>query len=72
MKNGKVGSITLQVNIGADGHVTAATITDSQIPEMNTATVAAARRYEEVWRSAESYFRTHLSEPAMFVREAAN
>ncbi|PYX99469.1 MAG: hypothetical protein DMG64_19345 [Acidobacteria bacterium] len=41
-------------------------------PGVEIRPVAAARRYEEVWRSAESYFRTHLSEPAMFVREAAN
>jgi len=45
VKNGKFGSITLQLNIDIDGHVTTAAVTDSQIPEMNAAAVAAARKW---------------------------
>jgi TonB family protein len=45
IKNGKAGRITLQMNIGADGLVAAVMVTDSQIPEMNAATVAAARKW---------------------------
>jgi len=43
VKSGKSGSISLQVNIGVDGHVTSAGITDTQFPEMNAATIAAAK-----------------------------
>jgi TonB family protein len=45
VKSGKAGRITLQVNIGVDGHVVNATITDSQLPDMNAATVAAAKKW---------------------------
>jgi TonB family protein len=43
--NGKAGSITLQVNIGTDGKVTGATMTNSQLPEMNAAALAAAKQW---------------------------
>jgi TonB family protein len=45
VKVGKAGKITLQVNIGVDGLVSNATITESQIPEMNAATVAAVKKW---------------------------
>jgi len=45
VKNGKAGRITLQVNIGADGLVSNATIADSQLPEMNAATLAAVKKW---------------------------
>jgi hypothetical protein len=40
-------------------------------PGVDVRPAAAARRYEDVWRFAESYFRTRLAEPAIFAREAA-
>ena len=45
VKVGKTGKITLQVNIGVDGVVSNATVTDSQLPEMNAATVAAVKKW---------------------------
>jgi len=45
VKLGKAGKITLQVNIGKDGAVASATVTDSQIPEMNLDTIAAVKRW---------------------------
>jgi len=45
VKSGKAGKITLQVNIGKDGVVASATVTDSQIPEMNADTVAAVKKW---------------------------
>jgi TonB family protein len=45
VKSGKAGKITLQVSIGKDGVVANATITDSQIPEMNAETIAAVKRW---------------------------
>jgi TonB family protein len=45
VKSGKAGRITLQVNIGNDGLVANATVADSQIPEMNAATVAAVKKW---------------------------
>jgi TonB family protein len=45
VKIGKAGKITLQVNIGKDGVVANATVTNSQIPEMNADTVAAVKKW---------------------------
>ena len=45
VKSGKAGKITLQVNIGRDGAVANATVTDSEIPEMNADTVAAVKKW---------------------------
>jgi TonB family protein len=45
VKSGRAGKITLQVSIGKDGVVANATITDSQIPEMNAETIAAVKRW---------------------------
>jgi TonB family protein len=45
VKSGKAGKITLQVNVGKDGAVASATVTDSQIPEMNVDTVAAMKKW---------------------------
>jgi TonB family protein len=45
VKSGKAGKITLQVNIGKDGVVANATVTNSQIPEMNADTVAAVKKW---------------------------
>jgi TonB family protein len=45
VKSGKAGRITLQVNIGKDGVVASATVTDSQLPEMNADTVAAVKKW---------------------------
>jgi len=45
VKSGKAGKVTLQVNIGKDGVVGSATVTDSQIPEMNADTVAAVKKW---------------------------
>jgi TonB family protein len=39
------GKITVRVTIGADGKVTQASIADSQLPEMNTSTLDAAKRW---------------------------
>ena len=39
------GRITVRVTIGPDGNVTQASIADSQIPEMNTSTLDAARKW---------------------------
>jgi TonB family protein len=45
VKSGRAGKITLQVSIGKDGVVANATITDSQISEMNAETIAAVKRW---------------------------
>ena len=45
VNSGKAGRVVLQVNIGIDGMVTNATITESQVPEMNTETVTAAKKW---------------------------
>ena len=45
VNSGKTGNITLQVTVGVDGRVTNATIANSQLPEMNTATLAAIRKW---------------------------
>jgi TonB family protein len=45
VKAGKTGKVSLQVKVGVDGKVSSATITDSQIPEMNSETVAAASKW---------------------------
>jgi hypothetical protein len=42
------------------------------LPGIEVRPAAAVRRYEDVWRFAESYFRTHLSEPGIFAREAVS
>jgi TonB family protein len=39
------GRITVRVTIGADGKVTQAAIADSQLPEMNTSTLDAAKKW---------------------------
>jgi TonB family protein len=39
------GKITVRVTIGADGKVTQAVIADSQLPEMNTSTLDAAKKW---------------------------
>jgi TonB family protein len=45
VNSGKTGNITFQVSIGKDGHVTNAVITNSQLPEMDDATLAAIRTW---------------------------
>lgn len=42
---GTAGTITLQVAIGADGKVTAATIAGSQLQDLNNATLAAVKKW---------------------------
>ena len=42
-KNGSAGKITLRVDIGPDGKVKAASVTSSQLTDMNAATVAAVK-----------------------------
>jgi TonB family protein len=42
---GTAGKVTLQVNVGANGKVTQATVTNSQIPEMNAASIDAAKKW---------------------------
>lgn len=39
-------------------------------PGIEVRPAVAARRYEDVWRFAENYFRTRLSEAAIVAREA--
>jgi TonB family protein len=39
------GKITIRVTIGADGKVTQAVLADSQLPEMNTSTLDAAKKW---------------------------
>lgn len=41
------------------------------LPGMEIRPAAAVRLYEDVWRFAENYFRTHLPEPAVFAREGS-
>ena len=45
VKTGKAGKITLQVSIGKDGAVASATVSESQIPEMNADTVSAVKKW---------------------------
>ena len=45
VKSGKAGRVVLQVNVGTDGLVSSATITESQIPEMNTDTLASVKKW---------------------------
>jgi TonB family protein len=45
VKIGKTGKVSLQVKVGVDGKVSSATVSDSQFPEMNAATVAAAGKW---------------------------
>jgi TonB family protein len=45
IQKGTAGAITVRVTIGADGKVTQAAVVDSKLPEMNTATVDAARKW---------------------------
>jgi len=45
VKRGKTGKVTLQVKVGVDGKVTSATVTDSQIPEMNAETTASVGKW---------------------------
>ncbi len=43
VQKGKTGNITLRVTIGPDGKVTQAAVAESQLPEMNAATLDAVR-----------------------------
>jgi TonB family protein len=45
IQKGTAGSITVQVNVGADGRVTQATIAASQVAELNTSTLEAVKRW---------------------------
>jgi TonB family protein len=45
VKKGKAGKISLQVNIGKDGVVANASVTESQIQEMNDDTIAAVKKW---------------------------
>jgi TonB family protein len=45
VQSGKAGRITVRVTIGADGKVTQASIVDSQLLEMNTPTLEAAKKW---------------------------
>jgi len=45
VQKGAAGNITVQVMIGVDGKVTQASIADSQIPDMNAATLDAVRMW---------------------------
>ena len=45
VQKGAAGNITVQVTIGVDGKVTNATIADSQVPEMNAATLDAVKQW---------------------------
>jgi TonB family protein len=45
IQKSSAGKITVRVTIGADGKVTQAVIADSQLPEMNTSTVEAAKKW---------------------------
>lgn len=45
VQKGAAGSITVRVTIGADGKVIQATVADSKLPEMNTATLDAAKKW---------------------------
>ena len=40
------------------------------LPGIEVRPAAAIRRYEDVWRFAESYFRSHLFEPAISAQQA--
>jgi protein TonB len=44
-KQGAAGKITVQVEVGPDGKVKTATVTSSQIPELNDATLEALKRW---------------------------
>jgi TonB family protein len=45
VQKGTAGNITLQVTIGSDGKVTQASIAESQVPEMNAATLEAVKKW---------------------------
>ena len=45
VQKGTAGNVTLQVAIGVDGKVTNATIASSQIPELNAASIEAAKHW---------------------------
>jgi TonB family protein len=45
VKRGKTGKVSFKVKVGVDGKVTSATITDSQLPEMNAESMAAAGKW---------------------------
>jgi TonB family protein len=45
IQKGAAGEITLQVTIGSDGKVSQASIAQSQLPEMNAATLDAVKRW---------------------------
>jgi TonB family protein len=45
VQSGKAGNITVRVTVGADGKVTQASVLDSQLPEMNAATLDAAKKW---------------------------
>jgi len=45
IQKSSAGKITVRVTIGADGKVTQAVIADSQLPEMNTSTLEAAKKW---------------------------
>ena len=45
VQRGAAGKITVRITIGADGKVTQASIADSQLPEMNTSTLDAAKKW---------------------------
>jgi len=45
VRKGKTGKVSLQVKVGVDGKVSSATISDSQLPEMNAETVTAAGKW---------------------------
>jgi TonB family protein len=45
VQKGVAGSITLQVTIGADGKIAQASIAESQIPDMNAATLEAVKKW---------------------------
>jgi TonB family protein len=44
-RQGKAGRINLRVEVGTDGKVRTATVTTSQIPELNAATIEAAKKW---------------------------
>lgn len=45
IQSGKAGNITVRVTIGSDGKVTQASVIDSQLQEMNAATLDAAKKW---------------------------
>ena len=45
VQNGMAGKVTLQVNVGANGRVTQATVVSSQVPQMNAPTIDAVKKW---------------------------